>query len=310
MRPLRRARAVVRDRIANIVRQEMRQQTRVIVQMAAQVAEARLSDASRLASTVDHTKNPTDEFYATLADRLRAAGVRVKDRDVDISAFVAWMESYPAMCEQYVDPSVGMEKRLEHYLSWDSTRPMAGDRYLDVAAAGSCWASCLRNAGVKALSVDLSYPGGVHGCRIGADAQAVPLPANSVDTMSAQCAFECFQGEADIGFIREAARLVRPGGRLAIVPLHVDDTHFIATSPYTIVDRSEFDEGATVVWRDDEYDEPFSRHYSPEALLERLGEALGLFSDVTVVHVTNLDALRDHWPESRLYAYFMLECTK
>lgn len=99
-------------------------------------------------------------------------------------------------------------------------------------------------------------------------------------------------------------------GGLAIVPLYVDDTYFIATSPYTVVDPDSFDEDATVVWRDDEYDAPFSRHYSPEALADRLGDTLALFSQVRVVHMTNLESVRERWPGSRLYADFMLESRK
>ena len=64
------------------------------------------------------------------------------------------------------------------------------------------------------------------------------------------------------------------------------------------------------MWRDDEYDEPFSRHYSPEVLVDRLGDELGLFSEARVVHMTNLESLRERWPGSRLYAYFLLECRK
>lgn len=158
--------------------------------------------------------------------------------------------------------------------------------------------------------MDLSYPQGVRGWRIGADAQKIPLPDGSVDAMSAQCAFECFQGGTDVGFLREAARVLRTGGKLAIVPLYVEDVHFIATSPYTLIDRDCVDEGSVVVWRDDEYDEPFSRHYSPEALVGRLGATLGLFSKAYVVHTTNLEFVRERWPGSRLYAYFMLECSK
>jgi len=310
MHPLRHAKALVRERLMDLVRSQVRAEMRTTATLAAQVVEARQADASRLASTYDHTKNPDDGFYAALASRLDACGIEVRQQAIDEKGFLAWMDDQPEMRQRYSDASVGIEKLLEHYLAFEATRPAPGHTYIDVAAQNSCWASCLRQRHVKAYSLDLIYRPGVRGWRIGADAQAVPLPSESVDAMSAHCAFECFQGGSDVGFIREAARLLRTGGRLVIVPLYVDDTHFIATSPYTVVDPDGFDEGAAVVWRDDEYDEVFSRHYSPEALVERLGGTLDLFSEARVVHVTNLDSLRERWSGSRLYSYFMLECRK
>jgi SAM-dependent methyltransferase len=311
MHPIRHAKALVRERLTNVVRSEVRAEMRTTATLAAQVVEARQAGASRLASTYDHTKSPSDEFYGDLAERLRGAGVHVQTKQVDVARFSDWAEGHPGLWDCYYgDPATRVEKLLEHFLSEESTRLTAGMAYIDVAAAGGHWVSCLRGAGLNALALDLSYPQGVHGWRIGADAQEIPLPSGSVDAVSAQCAFECFQGGADVGFMREAARLLRLGGRLAIVPLYVEDAHFIATSPYTIVEPGCFDEGAAVVWRDDEYDEPFARHYSPEALVDRLGDALGLFSETRVVHMTNLESLRERWPGSRLYAYFMLECRK
>jgi len=310
MHPIRHAKALVRERLTKLIRSEVRAQVKTTATLAAQVVEARQADASRLASTYDHTKNPSDEFYSGLADRLRRAGVDVRTKQVDAARFGDWVEAHPGLRDYYGDPATRVEKLLEHYLAEESTGLTAGMRYIDVAAAGGRWVPCLRDAGVHALSLDLSYPQGVHGWRIGADAQEIPLPSGSVDAMSAQCAFECFEGGADAGFMREAARLLRNGGGLAIVPLYVDDTHFIATSPYSLVDSDRFDEGAAVVWRDDEYDAPFARHYSPEALADRLGATLALFSEAKVVHVTNLESLRERWPGSRLYAYFLLECRK
>lgn len=60
-------------------------------------------------------------------------------------------------------------------------------------------------------------------------------------------AFEEFEGDADSGFLREAARLLRPGGRLCIVPFFLGDRYCIVTDP--TVDRHgvQFDEGAEVV---------------------------------------------------------------
>jgi len=212
MHPIRHARALVRERLTELVRSEVRAEMRTTVTVAAQVVEARQADASRLASRYDHTRNPSDEYYRGLADRLRGAGVDVQTRRVDVTRFSDWVEAHASLQDIYKDPAVRVEKLLEHFLSEESTHLTAGMTYIDVAAAGNRWVPCLRDAGLNALSLDLSYPQGVHGWRIGADAQEIPLPSGLVDAMSAQCAFECFQCDADIGFVREAARLLPPPG--------------------------------------------------------------------------------------------------
>ncbi len=76
------------------------------------------------------------------------------------------------------------------------------------------------------------YPEGIHGINIGADAADTNLPGAFASAMSAQCAYEAFAGDADIRFVGEAARILDHGGRYAIIPLYLDDTYFIATSPY------------------------------------------------------------------------------
>ena len=81
MHPIRHAKAVLRERLTDLVRTEIRADVRAQLKttatLAAQLVEARQADASRLASTYDHTKDPSDKFYLDLADRLRRAGADV-----------------------------------------------------------------------------------------------------------------------------------------------------------------------------------------------------------------------------------------
>lgn len=308
--PIRHAKALVRERLRELVRSEVRAEVGTAAAVAAQVVAAQLADPDRLASTHDGTQNPSDEYYSGLAVRLRNAGLHVETREVDVAQFALWVEAHAGLRDYYGDRPTRIEKLLEHFLAEESIQLADGMTYIDVAADGGEWVRCLRDTAVNAFALDLIYPRGVHGWRIGADAQEVPLAGGSVDAMSLQCAFEEFEGAADTGAVREAARLLRSGGTLAIVPLYLDDTYFIATSPRTLVDRGSFDQGAVVVWRDDGVESRFSRHYSPETLVDRLSEPLGLFSQVRVMHVTNLASLRERWPGSRLYAYFVLECRK
>ena len=126
MHPIRHAKALVRERLTELVRSEVRAEMRTTVTVAAQVVEARQADASRLASRYDHTRNPSDEYYGGLADRLRGAGVDVQTRRVDVTRFSDWVEAHASLQDIYKDPAVRVEKLLEHFLSEESTHLTAG----------------------------------------------------------------------------------------------------------------------------------------------------------------------------------------
>jgi hypothetical protein len=79
------------------------------------------------------------------------------------------------------------------------------DVYIDVAAAGSPWAEILNARGVKAYRLDLSFSKGINRMDIGADAGNTRLPDDFASVLSLQCAYECFMGDADIDFVREAS---------------------------------------------------------------------------------------------------------
>ncbi len=127
--------------------------------------------------------------------------------------------------------------------------------------------------------------------------------------MSLQCAFETFRNDADIRFISEAERLLSENGRLVILPLYTDEAHFILSSPYADLSQIQMDHGAIRVWREDEYKEPFSRHYSPEAFARRIYSQLKRMSG-TVIYFSNLEELRSKFPGQRIYCDFMFYCKK
>ena len=98
---------------------------------------------------------------------------------------------------------------------------------LDIAAAGSLWADILAARGIRAYRLDRSYPQGIEGRNIGGDAGDTGLPDSFARGLSLQCSFECFEGEGDISFVKEAARILSPDSRLSIVPLYIDVMHFV-----------------------------------------------------------------------------------
>jgi len=128
--------------------------------------------------------------------------------------------------------SVLAEKQLEHFLSIVYLDLKPDDVLIDIGSAKSPFPDIARRlAGCTVYRQDLLYETGVHGDRIGGDAVRLPLPDGSVTKLVLHCAFEHFAGDSDSGFIREAARVLAPGGRLCILPLYLATEYVIFTQP-------------------------------------------------------------------------------
>jgi hypothetical protein len=261
----------------------------------------------------DHTKDPfgNRDLFACLRDRLLKLGIPVEDVHIDVLDFERWLNEFPEVKDTYQGMGeVFVEKCLEHYLAFHHLRIGPHDTYIDMAAAGSPWADALNKKGIKSYRLDLVYPEGMHGTDIGADASNTSLPDGFATALSAQCAFECFANDADVGFVKEAARILSTGGRYGIVPLYVDDTYFVATSPYCNQEGITVEPEARKVWRDDQYKAPFSRHYSPESFQRRIFSNIPEEMAAKVLYFRNLPDIMTHYQGQRVYCFFMLYCER
>jgi hypothetical protein len=202
-----------------------------------------------------------------------------------------------------------LEKSLEHYLSFALAEPQAGQTAVDIGSCKSVVPEILRRVyGVQCYEQDLEYPAGVHGWKVGSSAAQIPLPDASVDFMTLHCTFEHFEGSADTGFVQECARLLRPGGRVIILPLYLNANHCNVTGEIDPDRRTGigFDRDASHHCLIPEWQNRFGRHYSPSALIERVlqpAAALGL----------NRRLLRvSHWDEidPRLWLRWILVLQK
>ena len=158
--------------------------------------------------------------------------------------------------------------------------------------------------------MDLSYPEGINGIDIGADAGDTKLPDSFASVLSSQCAYECFMGDADIHFVEEASRILDKKGRYGIAPLYLADIHFVSTSPYCNQADVIIEPEAKKVWRDDEYKVPFSRHYSPESFAARIYSRIPDGMEGKILYFKNLDEVMTHYSGQRIYCFFMFLCQK
>lgn len=198
------------------------------------------------------------------------------------------------------------EKLLQHYISMGLLCIDKRDVFIDVASNTSPIRHIVKRLyGASCYSLDLSYPPGVHGELIGADAGAMPLESGSVSKMSLHCSFEHFACGADTRFVRECARVLRPGGRVCIVPLYVLPNYCILVDPTLEMDISIRDtEGAKVVYVRG-YHVDYGRFYNPEAFKQRiLSAAEGLRT--TVYRVRGLEKLQGE----NVYSHFALVLEK
>lgn len=172
---------------------------------------------------------------------------------------------------RYYDREPPPEKVLEHFMARDLLGLVAGETYVDVAAGDSPVAGIYRELDrVEAMRVDRRFRPGRHGDRWGADVRALPWADGSIDKMALHCSFEHFEGDADIGFVREADRLLAPGGRCCILPLYMNHRFAIQSDPARIPwSGIAWDAGAEVrlVRRGGQR---HSRFYDVDALLGRL----------------------------------------
>ena len=125
------------------------------------------------------------------------------------------------------------KKIFEHYASIELVNMSPGGTYLEAASCASPFYRVIRDTHDVAMCYrqDLTHIAGVRGDTIGSDAGAIPLPDAGLDGIVTHNSWEHFEGDSAIGFIRECARLLKPGRKFCIIPLIFREQTEIWTSP-------------------------------------------------------------------------------
>jgi SAM-dependent methyltransferase len=277
------------------------------LQIQTQLREFRQAPDSMRSSRVEALTDVRD-----LIGRFRSLSVPIREVTIDTSEFTHWTREYAEITKYYNKKGdVGIEKTLEHYLTMKFLGISSADICIDVAAASSPFADIISShLNNKTYRQDLVYSPEIVGNQIGGDAGCMPVPDKFADVLTLHCAYECFQGDSDIRFIREAARVLKSKGRLGIVPLYVDNVYFVKTGPRYDRRKINVEKDARWIWRDDNYDkEPFSRHYSPEAFKERIIDNI-VDLKYEILHVANIEELHEQFNGQRIYCNFIFKATK
>ncbi|HNZ26111.1 MAG TPA: hypothetical protein PK385_02470 [Spirochaetota bacterium] len=298
---------LLKQKLKNFIRATLLEEIDGLTQIQSQMKEFNNADEDMLYSKV--IKSTSIE---NIIDRFKKLNIPVIYEKIDIIDFNNWRKKYKEIDKYYRYLSdVYIEKVLEHYLTMKFLDIKKKDTLIDIAALGSPYAKTLKKRlGNRCFSQDLVYEKGIKKDKIGGDAGFMPISDCFADVLTLHCAYECFQSDSDINFIKETQRVLSNKGRLGIVPLYVDDVYFVMTGPKYDKRKVKAEDGARWIWRDDKcQSEPFSRHYNPESFKERIINNISNMK-YKIIHFTNIKELEKYYNNQRIYCNFMFVCEK
>jgi SAM-dependent methyltransferase len=251
------------------------------------------SDQSHFYHAIREPKRPggvrlDSEVINNIVIGLQSFGYEVKAHEIDVADYWAYFEeaAYREKYPDYYSDNLP-EKSLEHYIAARLLDLKPSDIYIDIASEGSPTPEIYhRLFGCTTYRQDLAYPPGVNGDTIGGDAANMPVPDGFASKMGLHCSFEHFEGDSDIGFIKEASRVLRPGGAVCIVPLYLFSNYIILTDPdVSVPQKAQFEEDA-VVHCVPKWGNRHGRFYDPVHLIERVHNNLNGMT-MTIYRITN-----------------------
>lgn len=219
-----------------------------------------------------------------------AGSVDITEIQLDETKFREWVQQarYPLLAYH----AASEEKYLEHFLSVELLGDALSGTLLDVASWRSYFPVLMRHRGLRVIVQDLVYKPGLHGDLLGCNAAEMPLPDASIDAMTLHCSFEHFEGEADQGFVREAARILKPGGQAVIIPLYLHEQQLTWVDPYFLSRGERIAEEGATFQPSIGYNNRFGRMYSPQTFVDRVLKTARLAGlELKLVRVEGLERM-------------------
>ena len=223
--------------------------------------------------------------------QLQRDGYKVQPYTIDVADYRGYLEQadYASFRDYHQGgrSSNFIEKSLEHYLAAKFLAMSADDVYIDIANAGSPVPEIYRALfGCTAYRQDLAFPVGIKDNIIGGDAAQLPLPADFATRMALHCSFEHFERDSDIGFIKEASRVLRTGGRLVVLPLYLFREYAIQSDPIEVPKGANFLDPQARIYCARGYGNRHGRFYSVPQFSSRIRSNLGPL-DLTIHVIQN-----------------------
>lgn len=167
------------------------------------------------------------------------------------------------------------EKTLEHFVSFRFMDLNPDSVFIDVAACTSPFYQIVKEKYklTKSYQQDLVFKKGLHADKIGGYASDIPLKDQSVDVVTLHCSLEHFEGNSDIEFFIEMERILKPGGKIIVLPFYLAYEYSIHLDPaFNLIKfhKTKVDRLASIRYCD--WRQYFSRHYDVETLQNRILE--------------------------------------
>ncbi|MBT3421693.1 MAG: class I SAM-dependent methyltransferase [Bacteroidetes bacterium] len=168
-----------------------------------------------------------------------------------------------------------IEKTLEHYVSFQFLNLKSDNVFIDIAACTSPFYQIVKKKyNLKnAYQQDLVFIKGLHGDKIGGYASEIPFEGQSVDAVTLHCSLEHFEGNSNVDFFKEMERILKPGGKIIVLPFYLAYEYTIHLDPaFNLLKfhKSKVDRKANIRYCD--WRQYFSRHYDVKTLQTRVLE--------------------------------------
>ncbi|MEG5232749.1 glycosyltransferase [Microcoleus sp. AT9b-C3] len=208
-----------------------------------------------------------------MSQKLRNLGIEVDDYEINVDEYRQYFIKARYL-EDFADyySFNRVEKSLEHYLATKLLKLDSEDIYIDVASeTGTVPKIYAKMFRCKTYTQDLSHPPGLNGDIIGGNAADMPLPNEFATKMALHCSFEHFEDDSDIGFVKEAARVLKPGGAVCILPLYLFDEYSVQSDPVTVISSGGVNfEKDSVIYCLDGFNNRHCRFYDPQHFFDRI----------------------------------------
>lgn len=226
-----------------------------------------LRRADIAARVVPYINHQHPDRVRCIKDELTQMGIAVEPLTLDKNEYERYLSTAEYGEEYYSDNFI--EKSLEHFICIKLLSLTSKSTFIDIASEHSPLCGIIRaTTGCKGFMQDIMYPLGINGDRIGGDAAALPVNDGYFTAATATCSLEHFEGDADIRFMKEMARVLQHKGKVVVVPLYMYPTACYVTDP-TMSAQGDipFDEPVLCI---EGWGNRHARFYSSKTLYERI----------------------------------------
>ena len=240
----------------------------------------------------DHHIHTSKEYYELVLNQFENSNSRLNNFHIASKRFDSFLHNYLNIyrdTNSYLESQGGLkgyfpQKAFEHWISSEYLNWRATDKVLDFA----CWISpavdVLRNYQPAVFyRHDITFKTDLKKKTISGFSNSIDSPSNYFDYIMAHCAIDNFEGTADTELFFEAYRILKPGGKILITPLHMSAKYenlISIGSP-----GLQIDEDANVVMGENTL--RFGRLYDIEALNKRIIN-INCGLDFSVIHILGL----------------------